>query len=83
MDKHTPSGDKSSAPPARVIAGPKMDTPATDNQVSVAEPSQELSSMAINYPQLDMSESDVQRLVEMEHRRNARISDVTQSRRRL
>lgn len=84
VDKDLSNEDQSQAAPALAptIADPQMEISATCKQISDGEQSKNVSSTAINDLQTDVSIMDLQRLTQMENRRNLRISVVEKGRRR-
>lgn len=84
VDKDLSNEDQSQAATALApkVADPKMETSATDKQMCDGEQNKNVSSTATNDSQTDISIMDLQRLIEMENRRDLRISVVEKGRRR-
>lgn len=84
IDKDLSNGDQSQAGHALapIIADPQMEISATDKQMSEGEQSKNVSPTAINDSQTNISIMDLQRLIQMENRRDLRISVVEKGRRR-
>ena len=83
VDRDLSNDDQTQAAPALAptIADPEMEISASYKQPSDGEQSKNVSSTAINDSQTYMSIVDLQRLIQMENRRNLRISVVEKGRR--
>lgn len=80
IDKQTE--DQSQATPGPATSYPQTESLTTDQKISNGIQSEDGPSTAANNPQISLSASDIQRLVEIERRRDARISVVEKGPRR-
>lgn len=82
MSESIYDGDKCQEASVPAVADSRTDILAPDKPASTRSQGLATPTRTIIYPQIEMSEMDIQRLIKMERRRDARISDVENGSRR-